>query len=122
AVEVMSKMDQYYTPEQQQYLAERRQVVGAARIEEVEAEWPKLIAEVQAERDRGTDPADPRVQALAQRWMALVQEFTGGDPGIAQSVKRMWQQEESIHGMETAPMRELGEYVSQAMQAAKQPE
>ena len=69
--------------------------------------------------DRGTDPADPRVQALARRSMALVQEFTGGDPGIAKSLSAMWQQEETIHGMETAPMREMMAYIGKATAASK---
>ena len=40
----------------------------------------ELIAEVHAEKEKGTNPADPRVQALARRWMDLVKGFTGGDP------------------------------------------
>jgi len=116
AMEVMGKMEQYYTPEQRAYLDERKQTVGEERIRQVEeAEWPALIAQVRAEMDRGTDPTDPRVQALAQRWMALVGEFTGGDPGITKSLGSMWQQEESIHGMDTAPMREMMAYIGKAL-------
>jgi hypothetical protein len=49
--------------------------------------------------------------------MELINEFTGGDPGIARSVGNMWQQEETIHGMDTSEMREMMEYVSKAMAA-----
>jgi hypothetical protein len=40
--------------------------------------------------ERGTDPADPAVQALEKRRQALVNEFTGGDAGIEQSLQRLW--------------------------------
>jgi hypothetical protein len=41
----------------------------------------------------GLPPGDPAVQALAQRWRDLVQEFTGGDPGLAASLGRMYREE-----------------------------
>ncbi len=118
-MEVMNRMEKYYTPEQLEMLKQRQEDLGAEHIKAVEAEWPVLIAQVRAEYERGTDPSDPKVQALAIRWMGLVREFTGGDPGIAQSVKQVWQQETNIHGIETGPMRELMGYVQQAIAASK---
>jgi DNA-binding transcriptional MerR regulator len=120
AIEEMSMYEKYYTPEQRKQLEERRGQVGEERIKQVQEEWPRLHAEVQAEMDRGTDPTSPRVQELARRWMALVREFTGGDPGLAKSVKAMWEQEPVIHGMETAPVRAMMEYINKAL-AAQQP-
>ncbi len=114
-IEEMIRMEKYYTPEQREELRKRREQLGEERIPQVEAEWPALIEQVRAERDRGTPPTDERVRQLAKRWMELVNEFTGGNPGIEQSVKQMWQQEQSIHGMATAPLRELMEYVSKAL-------
>jgi hypothetical protein len=38
----------------------------------------------------GTDPADPRAQALEKRRQALVNAFTVGDPAIEQNLKRLW--------------------------------
>jgi len=119
AMEIMSKMETYYTPEQLAQLSERRQQVGEERIRQVEAEWPELMEQVRAEMERGTDPADARVQALARRWAGLVEEFTGGDPGIAQSLGTMWRQEETIHGIDTAPMRAMMAYIGKAMAAGK---
>jgi hypothetical protein len=112
-------MEKYYTPEQLATLMARAEEIGDEHIREVEAEWPVLIAQVQAEYDAGTDPADPKVQALAQRWMELVREFTGGDPGITNSVNRMWQEETDIQGTETAPVRALMDYVGQAIKAGQ---
>ena len=51
--------------------------------------------------------------------MALVREFTGGNPGIAKAAGQVWQQEQSIHGYETAPMREVMGYISRAIAASK---
>ncbi len=121
-IEVISMVEKYYTPEQLEELKERRQTLGEERIRQVEAEWPELMAQVRAEMDKGTDPADERVQELARRWMGLINEFTGGNPGIEQSLRTMYRQESTVHGMETAPMREMGEYVSKALAASKNPE
>jgi MerR family transcriptional regulator, thiopeptide resistance regulator len=111
------KLSRYYTPEQLEYLEERRREVGEERIRAAEEEWSELIERVRGELEAGTDPSSERVQALAGRWMALVDEFTGGDPGIERSVGNMWQQEENIHGIET---RELMAYVSEAVAASNQ--
>ncbi len=119
-MEVMNRMEKYYTSEQLEMLKQRREELGDEHIRAVEAEWPQLIAQVRAEYEHGTDPADPTVQALAKRWMELVREFTGGDPGITQSVQRVWQEETNIHGIETNSMRELMGYVQRAVAAGKQ--
>jgi DNA-binding transcriptional MerR regulator len=117
-IEVMNMVDKYYTAEQKEVLKQRAEALGQDHIREAEAEWPRLIARVQAEMDKGTDPADERVQALARRWKELVEEFTGGDPGITRSLGRMWQEETTVHGMDTGPMRGLMGYVQKAWAAA----
>lgn len=118
-IEEMIRMEKYYTPEQLEELRRRRETLGEEHIRQVEAEWPTLIEQVRTERDRGTPPSSEQVQRLARRWMELVREFTGGNPEIATSLNRVWTEEQNIHGMETGPMRELMEYVSQALAASK---
>ncbi|HEY4561371.1 MAG TPA: MerR family transcriptional regulator [Thermoanaerobaculia bacterium] len=117
-IEVTNMIGKYYTPEQMEQLKQRSEMLGEDHIHQAEAEWPELMAKVQAEMDKGTDPADERVQALARRWKELVEEFTGGDPGITKSVGRMWQEETTIHGMDTGNMRRLMGYVQKAWAAA----
>jgi hypothetical protein len=114
------RLDKYYTPEQLEYLEQRRREVGDERIRQAEAEWAELIEQVRTEMEAGTDPSSERVQALAGRWMRLVDEFTGGDPGISRSVSTMWQQEPEIHGIDTGQMREMMAYVSAAMAASNE--
>jgi DNA-binding transcriptional MerR regulator len=119
-IEMSERFEKYYTPEQLEALQRRREEVGEGRIRAAEAEWAELMNEVRAEMEAGTDPSSERVQRLARRWMGLVSEFTGGDPGIERSVGNMWRQEENIHGIDTAGMREMMEYISRAMVANQQ--
>jgi len=118
----MVMIENYYTPEQLEALKQRREELGEERINQSHTDWAELIAAVRAEKDRGTDPSDPKVVALANRWMALVNEFTGGDPGISQSLGRLWKEQGdtivSQHGSQYDP-RDLSEYIGQAQAAAK---
>jgi MerR family transcriptional regulator, thiopeptide resistance regulator len=116
-IEATTMLEKYYTPEQQAELKARAEALGPEQIASVEAEWPRLMAQVQAELDGGTDPAEPRVQALAARWMELVQAFTGGNPGIAAAARNVWQQESTVHGIDTGNMRALMAYVQRALAA-----
>jgi DNA-binding transcriptional MerR regulator len=118
-IEVTNMVGKYYTPEQMEQMKQRAETLGQDHIHQVEAEWPELMAKVQAEMDKGTDPADERVQQLARRWKELVEEFTGGDPGIAKSLGRMWREETTVHGMDTGNMRSLMGYVQKAWAAGK---
>src|SRR5262245_40217907 len=114
-IEAIAMYEKHFTPEEMERIRERREIVGDERIREVEAEWPKLIAEVRAEMEKGTDPKSPKVQELAKRWMGLVNEFTGGDKQIAQKVKTMYKQEASLQ-QRTGLDPKLVEYVTKAMQ------
>lgn len=113
-IEEITMFEKYYTPEQMDYLAQRREQVGEERIKEVESEWPRLMAQVRAEMEAGTDPCDPRVQEMARRWKGLVEEFTGGNEGIRQSLGNLYQNENAVHGMDMSAMRPMMEYVGRA--------
>ena len=121
-MEVMARMDKYYTPEQQEYLRQRRETVGEARIHEAETTlWPQLMAEVRAAVNSGMDPASPEAQALATRWFSLVSEFTGGDPGVERSLANMYRQEkpQDVHPSMDLRMPEYMAFIGKA-RAAKQ--
>ncbi|MDT5268135.1 MAG: hypothetical protein QOH49_321, partial [Acidobacteriota bacterium] len=80
-------MKKYYTEEQLADLARR----GTPEVlERAPREWQKLIGEVEAAAAEGLDPASERAQALAARWEGLVEEFTGGDPGIRENLRRLY--------------------------------
>ena len=113
-IEEINMFEKYYTPEQMDYLAQRREQVGEARMQEVQGEWATLHADVQAAMDAGTDPCDPRVQEMARKWKGLIEEFTGGNPGIRQSLNNLYQNEDTVHGMNVASMRPMMEYIGRA--------
>ena len=113
-IEVMTMYEKYYTPEQMEQLRARGEALGPEGMRQAESDWQTLMDEVRAEMQKGTDPSDPRVQALARRWGELVHAFTGGDPGISQAVKKVWQQEENIQGIDTSEVRAMGEYIARA--------
>jgi len=117
-MEAMRMVEKYYSEEQLEWLRKRREEVGEERIVEVEAEWPKLMAEVRAKMEAGVDPADPEVQALMVRWRGLVAEFTGGNPGIAKSLESFYDNEDTMPTGEAID-RELFAYVGRAMQAGE---
>ncbi|MEA2239307.1 MAG: MerR family transcriptional regulator, thiopeptide resistance regulator [Thermoanaerobaculia bacterium] len=93
AIEAMTIMEKYYTKEQLEELEQRKGVLGADAIKAVEQEWPQLLAKVRTEMENNTDPADPRVQALAKRWMELLQAFSGGNREIEKSAANMYRSE-----------------------------
>jgi len=92
-MEAMTRMDQYYSPEVRDRIEARARELGPERIEEAQREWAELLDAVKAEKDAGTDVADPRVQALARRWQEKVAEFHGGDDGIRDGLIAMYDKE-----------------------------
>lgn len=115
-------LDKYYTAEQKQTLAQRKQALGEDRIRRAEAEWKKLFEQFRAHLKRGADPASEPVQALAKKGLSLVQEFTGGDAGILKSLGKMYKTEGgpqvlAQHGYQLDP--QVWDYMSKAMAAAK---
>jgi DNA-binding transcriptional MerR regulator len=92
-IEVMTMIENYYTQEQMEYFRKRQEELGPAAEElakKGQADWAELLADYRAALEQGTDPSDPKVQALEKRRQALVNVFSGGDKGIEQSLKRMW--------------------------------
>jgi DNA-binding transcriptional MerR regulator len=114
-IEVMTLHEQYYTPEQLEQLSRRAGALGEDGVRKAEQEWADLIAAIEAERAKGTDPGDPRVQELAGRWQALIEQFTGGDPGIAASLKRMYESEGPEKASRGALSPDLMAYAGEAV-------
>ena len=85
--------EKYFTPEQLQVIKERREEVGQEHLKRMQETWAELIALIRTEMEKGTDPADAKVQALARRWQDLLHESTGGDPEIQEAMKRLWEEQ-----------------------------
>jgi DNA-binding transcriptional MerR regulator len=118
AVMNMVKIEDYYTSEQLESLRRRAEEAAAAGDDIVTkgtADWAELLEQYRLEMERGTDPADPRLQALEQRRQALVNAFSGGDAAIEQSLERLWtEQGDNLcrqFGMDAKVMEYLGKVV-----------
>lgn len=72
--------------------------------------WGALVREVSDAMDSKLPPGDPRVGALAQRWMQMLEEDTGGDPEFAWRMTAMLEQEASAQRL-TRITPELKQYV-----------
>lgn len=110
----------YYTPEQLERLARRERELGPERIQQAQVEWSELFAAFEDAMDRGLDPASDEVQALGRKAAALVEGFTGGDPGIRASLARMFEKEggENVMARQGAPLKPgLWDYYMKAMTA-----
>jgi MerR family transcriptional regulator, thiopeptide resistance regulator len=92
-IQVTTAMEKYFTTEQLEVLRERRTSVGEAHMQEVRDEWNVIIPKVRKAIADNVDPTSPEILAIARRWKALVEEFTGGDPKIANAVKTMYEHE-----------------------------
>lgn len=117
AVEAMTLVERYYTPEQLETLAARREALGPEGMAKAQADWAAVYADLDALREAGVEPADPRVREVAARAKALIGQFTGGDPEMLASLRRVYENEDPqavSHGMVT-PERQA--YLQAAMAA-----
>jgi len=103
--------EKYYTPEQLEALRER-----AGEAEQGQRDWATLLASVRSCMERGVPASAPEVKALAARADELVRAFTGGDPELAASLKRMYENEDPTVVSRGAVDREVMEYLAQARQ------
>jgi MerR family transcriptional regulator, thiopeptide resistance regulator len=114
-LEEMSDMEKYYSKEQLETLARRREALGEEGMRAAEAQWASLIDRVRDAEAAGIDPAEESVQAMAREWQSLIDAFTGGDPGIRESLQRVWEDQDRVAGYDVSEMQQLGTYLSLAM-------
>lgn len=81
-------MKEYFSEGDWDKVANRRPQWSPELQERVSREWTELFRDV--ETALGEDPRGAKAQALADRWMKLVEEFTGGDPGITAGVGNLY--------------------------------
>lgn len=110
----------YFSEAQLADLAERRERLGEEAIADVESGWRDLLPRVTAAVEAGMDPAAPQAQVLAEQWMALLEQFHGGDDGLREGLYRMQaenaDQIEHEHG---GPSPAQLEFIQQANAAHK---
>jgi MerR family transcriptional regulator, thiopeptide resistance regulator len=102
----------YYTEEQ---LAELKARGTPEVLERGERAWALLIKEVEQAVAEGVDPSSERAQALAARWNGLIEEFTGGNPEILKSLKRLYSDEANWpRGAQKPYTDAVGQFISRA--------
>lgn len=78
--------------------------------------WDEVIADAKAAQAKG-DPTTPEAIAVARRWKALVEQFTGGDPKVAARTAAMWK--EAFADPASAPKLPYGPELMEFVQAAQ---
>src|SRR5690349_15160487 len=121
-IEVMTMLENYYTPEQMELFRKRHESdpEGTAELaRQGQAAWAELLAAYTAEMEKGTDPADPRVQALEKRRQARGDAVTGGDRGTEANLKRMWTEQGDELCAQLGIDPKVMEYLGKVAEAAK---
>ncbi len=113
-------MKKYYTEEQLADLARR----GTPEVlERGRREWRKLIGEVEAAAAEGLDPSSERARALVARWDGLAEEFTGGDPGIRENLRRLYADQANWPSTFQRPYGDdVAAFIGRAREASKKEE
>jgi len=79
----------YFTDDQLADLADRREQLGEDAIAQTQAGWAELLPKVARAVESGMDPSSAEAQAMAARWMELLEQFHGGDAGLRDGLYRM---------------------------------
>ena len=119
-IEMQSDMEwtkKYYSEEAKADLARRNQA-DPELARRGERDWAELIKDVEAALSE--DPGSPKAQALADRWQKLIQSFTGGNPKVAEGLKKLYSDQESWPSSFKKPYSdEVGAFICKAIAARK---
>jgi MerR family transcriptional regulator, thiopeptide resistance regulator len=113
------RVGSYFTREQRATIRARSRALGHERIARSQEAWMQLLAEVRDAMRRGDDPSSEAVSRLADRWARLVHDFTGGDAQLAAGVRRAYESEETIHGLDTAEIRAMCAFLGRPLLVAR---
>jgi len=120
SIEATLRFERYYTPEQLEALDRRGRALGEEGMLRAQEEWKAVFAGMAELRAKGSDPEGPEATALARKARALVEAFTGGDPGIRASLERMYREGAGAQAMRAGGMGvepDLMDYYGRAMAA-----
>ena len=112
ALETIAMLDKYFTPEQQLRLKDH-QAAGAGSV------TPVLEA-LQTAMDEGVAAESARAGLLVQRWNEALDEVSGGDEAMIQSIQQMLHEEPTAreeHGISEPLFSYMGEVLAAAHHA-----
>lgn len=92
-LEMICVLDSYFTSEQREELARRRQALGPQAVEEAKTRWAGLVEQLLDHVQDDTPVDDPQVQDLVQRWDELGAAFQPEGAASEQAkaaARQMW--------------------------------
>ena len=89
-LEMIAVLENYFTPEQHQELADRRTELGIDRIEAAKTRWAALVEQGLSHVRNGTPVSDPSVREWARAWDDIGSLFHSGEQTKA-AARSMWQ-------------------------------
>lgn len=118
-MKVMTMHEKYFNEDQMEELKQRRNNIGQVRMQQAQKDWQELINDVRIEMKNGADPFDKKVQELAKRWKKLIEEFTGGDSQIQNSLRDMYTSEGPEKASQGFVDAEVMSFMSRALSSTK---
>ena len=116
--------EKYYNPKAYEKLRLYRAAMTPEQWADAGARWRTLLDDIQSALDRDVSPDSAEGRALVARWLRLGDEFTLGDPDIAEGYRRMhddeshWPDDETAARLRaTRPKPEHRSFFQQAVQA-----
>lgn len=111
-------MMKYYDEEARAKVEDRKKLWSPELQERVSKQWAELFTDIEASLQE--DPTSPKARQLADRWNALVGEFTGGDSGIARGLKEMYSDQQNWpQGQQSPVPSEAGAFIMKVNAARK---
>ena len=101
------EMKAIFDPISEKYFsADERTALSAKKFDQadISRQWEQVIADAKRAMAKG-DPGTPEALDAARRWRGLVEQFTGGDPAVAEKVRAVWG--EAMADPKAAPMLPL---------------
>ena len=89
-LEMITVLENYFTPEQRQELAGRRAELGSDSIDAAKVRWAALVEEGLRHVENGTPVTDPSIREWARAWDEIGSMFHRGEETKA-AARSMWQ-------------------------------
>ncbi|SKB31380.1 DNA-binding transcriptional regulator, MerR family [Arthrobacter sp. 49Tsu3.1M3] len=89
-LEMITMLENYFTPEQRQELAGRRAELGSDSIDAAKVRWAALVEEGLRHVENGTPVTDPSIREWARVWDEIGSMFHRGEETKA-AARSMWQ-------------------------------
>ncbi|MGO4805247.1 MerR family transcriptional regulator [Arthrobacter sp. 2MCAF15] len=90
-LEMIAVLENHFTTEQRQELADRRTELGVGRLEAAKTRWTALVEEGLRHAGNGTPVSDPSVREWARAWEEVGSLFHSGEQ-TKTAARSMWQE------------------------------